>query len=176
MRSENATVAPRVGHAGRRHGPLASACGRRRAEKMRRHAGTQRPAGSALSWGGGWKGATPDCDRIAGAKWSREVTVTLSAPLRIAEGTCTAARSAALANFACGDHGASANGREFASWRTVVSGYPHQLDRPESIARVAEQPFVSQCVELEVTMKLPADRDFFGNQQQASANLPPNAP
>ena len=87
--------------------------------------GTQRPAGSALSWDGSGKGATPDCDRIAHAKWSSEVTVTLSAPLRIAEGTCTAARSAALAHFACGGHGASANGREFASWRTVVSGYPH---------------------------------------------------
>ena len=79
---------------------LASACGRRRAEKNETARGTQRPAGLALSWGGDWKGATPDCNRIAGAKWSREVTVTLSAPLRIAEGTCTAARSAALANFA----------------------------------------------------------------------------
>ena len=51
---------------------------------------------------GRWlKGATPDCDGI----WQLQndlakSSAPTSAPLRIAEDTCTAARSAALANFA----------------------------------------------------------------------------
>lgn len=63
MPSESTTAAPRVGHAA-----SGSACDRQRAKQMRRHAGTQRPTGSALSWSGGWKGGTPDCDRIASWK------------------------------------------------------------------------------------------------------------
>ena len=52
---------------------------------------------------------------------------------------------------------------------------PTNLDRAESIGGVPRKPSVSCWVELEVTMKLPADRDFFPNVEPSGVNLPPIA-
>ena len=96
--------------------------------------------------------------------------------LHIAEGTCTAARSAALAKFCVGRSWCECNPARGCKLAHRRRRLPEQLDRAESIERGAQPSIVSRWIELVMTQSVTADRHFFSNQHPASLHLPPNAP
>ena len=119
---------------------------------------------------------TPDSTRHQVRDGRAESAKSLSAPLHIAEGTCTAARSAALAKFCVGRSWCECNPARGCKLAHRRRRLPEQLDRAESIERGAQPSIVSRWIELVMTQSVTADRHFFSNQHPASLHLPPNAP
>ena len=93
-----------------------------------------------------------------------------------AEGTCTAARSAALAKFCARREGAHAIRREFSSWRTGVSGYPSNSTALSRLRPVWLDESFHDGSNLEVSRCERLTGTFFRNQTGPMSMTPPMPP